>query len=186
MIGVFLDTETNGLDPALHNILEIAFQVIDLQTGKLLESYDRLLQLSEEEWAKSNLYSLSFNGITKELMGTGIPSSTAAKEIKKIFHTHHITKGKAVFICQNPSFDRLFFSKLIDVDYQEKHQFPYHWLDLASMYFAKSLLENKPLDQISLSKDQIASDYGIAKENKPHRALNGVEHLILCYKAILN
>ncbi|MBM3201735.1 MAG: 3'-5' exonuclease [Chlamydiae bacterium] len=185
MLGIFLDTETNGLDFSIHNILEIAFVIMDLRTNTVLESFERILQVTEDEWALSNLYSLSFNGISKEMMLSGSSKEIVVKDIKKIFHKHKLTKGKSVFICQNPSFDRLFFSKLIPVDYQEKHQFPYHWLDLASMHFAKSMLQKIPIDEIHLSKDQIADKYHIAKESKPHRAINGVLHLIECYKSVV-
>jgi DNA polymerase-3 subunit epsilon/oligoribonuclease len=185
VLAVFLDTETNGLDHTVHNILEIAFEIVDLSNGKVLESYEHLIKLSEEDWVKSNLYSLSFNGITKEKMLTGSPESVVAKEVKNIFNRHSIVKGKAVFICQNPSFDRIFFSKLIDITYQEQNQYPYHWLDLASMHFAKSILQGIQPDQINLSKDQIASYYGLEKEARPHRALAGVQNLITCYKHVL-
>ncbi len=185
MLAVFLDTETNGLDHKVHSILEIALIVVDLATGEVLESYERLIQLSDEEWERGNPYSLSFNGITKEMMQTGVPLLEASKEVKKIFKRLHIVKGKSVLICQNPSFDRVFFAKLIDVEYQEQNEFPYHWLDLASMHFAKSLLQGKPLDQIALSKDQIAKEYHLEKESRPHRALRGVQHLIECYQHVI-
>ena len=37
----------------------------------------------------------------------------------------------------------------------------------------------------SFSKDSIAEYYGIEKEKKPHRAQNGVDHLLLCYETII-
>lgn len=185
MLGVFLDTETNGLDHTIHNILEIAFQIVDLTTGEVLESYEHLVKLSEEEWSQSNLYSLSFNGITKEQMLTGSPLPLVSKEIKNIFKRHNILKGKAVLICQNPSFDRIFFAKLVDINYQEAHQYPYHWLDLASMHFAKSILQGIPPDEINLSKDHIAAYYHLEKEVRPHRALRGVQNLVTCYQHVL-
>jgi len=43
---------------------------------------------------------------------------------------------KAIFICQNPHLTGYFFSQLIDSDTQELLSWPYHWLDLASMYWA--------------------------------------------------
>ena len=34
MLGIFLDTETNGLNPFVHSVLEIAFKIINLSNGK--------------------------------------------------------------------------------------------------------------------------------------------------------
>ncbi|EKE08172.1 MAG: hypothetical protein ACD_17C00306G0003 [uncultured bacterium] len=67
---------------------------------------------------------------------------------------------------------------------------PYHWLDLASMYWAiamKKATQNQgPLPWVTgVSKDQIAAQYRLPEEKKPHRAMNGVEHLLLCYEAIV-
>ena len=91
---------------------------------------------------------------------------------------------------QNPSFDRAFFAQIIDPDLQEKLLWPYHWLDLASMYWAKALTKekteaNKMPWVTGLSKDKIATVYKLPAEGKPHRAMNGVDHLILCYEVIV-
>ena len=99
-------------------------------------------------------------------------------------------RKKAVFICQNPSFDRGFFSQLIDPDTQEDLNWPYHWLDLASMYWAismdKAKKQNCPFPwETGISKDLIASHYNLPAEDKPHRAMNGVDHLLICYEAVV-
>ena len=36
-----------------------------------------------------------------------------------------------------------------------------------------------------LSKDKIAGAFALASEEKPHRARNGVNHLLLCYEAVV-
>ena len=38
---------------------------------------------------------------------------------------------------------------------------------------------------ISLSKDEIARRHKLKAEARPHRAMKGVEHLLLCYEAIV-
>ena len=81
---------------------------------------------------------------------------------------------KALFICQNPSFDRLFFTKIVPTLIQEERLFPYNWLDLASMHWARCIREGALIQEIGLSKDLIARHYAISPEDKPHRALNGV------------
>jgi oligoribonuclease len=37
---------------------------------------------------------------------------------------------------------------------------------------------------INLSKNAIGKRFGIPEESQPHRAMNGVEHLIRCYQAV--
>ena len=187
MIGIFLDTETNGLDPQKHLPIEIAFQLIDLKTGKLLDQYASIIAIPLDKWDQSNKKSLEINGFTLDLMQKGKPLDLVKTEILEIFKHHHLEEKKAVFICQNPSFDRVFFAKIIDTDTQNALDWPYHWLDLASMYWGISL-QKSPIVlpwETGFSKDQIAKFNHIPEEDKPHRALNGVKHLALCYKKII-
>lgn len=63
---------------------------------------------------------------------------------------------------------------------------PYHWLDLASMYWMVIHEEGSIKDaEISVSKDSIARRLNLPVEEKPHRAINGVQHLIECYRALI-
>ena len=113
-----------------------------------------------------------------------------AQEIIGLFSRLEIVRGKAVFICQNPAFDRGFFIQLVPVYAQEKINWPYHWLDLASMYWAiivkQAQQQEKALpEQVSLSKNSIAKYYNLLPELPPHHAMGGVNHLIRCYQAVL-
>ncbi|MEI6241851.1 MAG: 3'-5' exonuclease [Chlamydiota bacterium] len=190
MLGIFLDSETNGLNPQKHRLLEIAYKIIDLSTGKLIAEYESILLQPKKIWVKSDLKSLEINGFTEVLVSTGKKESIVAKEILTSFKNHKIGRKNAIFICQNPSFDRMYFSQLIPFEKQDFLQWPYHWLDLASMYWAitikslKSKKEKLP-PGLGLSKDSMATHYKLPKEEKPHRAMNGVNHLILCYEAIV-
>ncbi len=181
MLGIFLDTETSGLNPRSQHILEIAFRILNMRTGKEIASYQSIICQSEEIWQAANPDSLKINGFTHEKLKSGQLPADASEQIMTLFKTHAIHRGKAVYICQNPSFDRAFFSQLIDIDTQEKLGWPYHWLDLASMHWAKSPTPWKT----GLSKDTIAELYGLPPEAKPHTAMNGVDHLLACYKAIV-
>lgn len=186
MIGIFLDTETSGVDWNHHEILEIAFSLIDLATGSLLLQFSSLVKISLTAWKKANPESLKFTGITWEDVEGGKSKHELAQEIVEIFKKYHLTRGKAVFICQNPSFDRIFFSHLISPTEQEKHDFPYIWLDLASMHWAVRLSKGTPISHITLSKDDIATFYKLPREKRPHRAQQGVDHLIACYKKVIS
>ncbi|MBS0647615.1 MAG: 3'-5' exonuclease [Verrucomicrobia bacterium] len=190
MLGVFLDTETNGLNAYRHRVLEIAFKIIDLRTGELKEAYEAILHQSNDEWKRSDPASLKVNGFTHEQTIRGKKADIVAAEITNILQRNKIRRGEAVFICQNPSFDRIFFSQLVDPDVQENLQWPYYWLDLASMYWAESIRKGKENPQhfpwvTGFSKDRIAAVYHLPGEQHPHRAMNGVDHLLLCYEKVI-
>lgn len=190
VIGIFLDTETNGLNSQIHKIVEIAFSIVDLKTGERKEEYQSLIAQPIESWEKSDQESLSVNGFTWGEVSKGKTPRNVSQTIIDIFTRWGIRRKKAVFICQNPSFDRVFFSQLIDPDTQELLSWPYHWLDLASMYWALTMEKAKqhkgPLPwETGFSKDLIASQYKLPGEEKPHRAMNGVRHLLLCYEAVV-
>lgn len=184
MIGIFLDTETNGLDSAIHATLEIALILIDLQTGEKIASYDSLINIDDSLFEASDSASLAYTKITRSMLKQdGKKIDVVKEEILTLFKKYNLQRGKAVFICQNPSFDRVFFSKLINVAVQESLLFPYHWLDLASMFWGKQFPKNSE-KKLLLSKDSIAEFYGIEGEKMPHRALQGVLHLIDCYEQV--
>lgn len=190
MIGIFLDTETNGLNSQVHKIVELAYKIVDLANGETKEEYQTMIAQPIEAWEKSDQESLRVNGFTWEEVEKGRTPRHVSQHIIDSFSRWGIRRKKAVFICQNPSFDRVFFSQLIDSDTQELLSWPYHWLDLASMYWALSMEKAKkqegPLPwETGFSKDLIASQYKLPVETKPHRAMNGVSHLLLCYQAVV-
>lgn len=190
MLVIFLDIETTGLDPVRNHVIDIGFKIVDHTTGELKTTYQSIICPTKEQWATHDPQSLVINGYSWESVSVGITAAEAAAEITALFQSHGIVRGKAVFICQNPAFDRVFFSQLIGIQQQEQMQWPYHWLDLASMYWAltvKRTMEDHQLfpEKIILSKNEIAKHYGLATEPHPHRAINGVNHLITCYEAVL-
>jgi len=190
MIGVFLDSEANGLNSHIHRLLEIAFKIVDLSNGSVKEEYHAVIAQTIEAWEKSDRESLKINGFTWNEVEKGKSSRQVSQEIIDCFTRNGIRRKKAVFICQNPSFDRAYFSQLIDPDTQELLSWPYHWLDLASMFWALAMEKAKkgmgPLPwQTGFSKDLIANFYKLPQEAKPHRAMNGVDHLLLCYEAVV-
>jgi len=185
MKGIFLDTETNGLDWTKHQVLEIAIILVDLSNGKKIDEYASLIQISTHNWSKSDPESLKFTGITFDEVQMGKPKKLVQQELLHFFQSNGLKRGKALFICQNPSFDRIFFNSLIEVATQESLYFPYNWLDLASMFWCNQVKKGYPIDQIGLSKDRIAHFFKIGPEKKPHRALAGVSHLIECYEKVV-
>ena len=190
MLGIFLDLETNGLDIHRHRVIEIALRIIDLETGKVRDSYDTVVMQPQDIWEQHDPESLKINGFTWDRVKTGQSESVVCEDILALFAKHKIRRGGSVFICQNPSFDRAFLSQIIDIYRQEEQRWPYHWLDLASMHWALAIRHSldttgKQPKNITLSKDSIAKELELPPEAKPHRAMNGVDHLILCYQKLL-
>lgn len=190
MLAIFLDIEASGLDFFQHRALELAFKIVDLHTGQELYTYEAIVKQPPEVWEKRDLTSIKINGFTWEKCVSGKEEAIIQKEVIEVFTKAKIKRGKAIFICQNPAFDRGFFSQIIDPYIQEKHNWPYHWLDFASMYWAiqvkQHIAEQKPFPyEVSLSKNSIATQYQLPVEACPHGALNGVNHLIMCYQAVV-
>lgn len=190
MQAIFLDTETTGLDPFSHRLLEIAFKIIDISTGKETLTYQSIVKQPFEIWEQRDPLSVEVNGFTWDKVQRGKEEALIRDEIIQIFTEFKITRRKAFYICQNPSFDRNFFTQLIDIYTQEQHQWPYHWLDFASMYWALQVKyhqnTNTPFPQeMNLSKNAIAQAYQLPIEASPHSALNGVNHLLLCYRTVV-
>ena len=189
MIGIFLDIESNGLSVMKHRAIEIALKFMDLTSKNEIARYSSIIKQPQEIWDKSDPASLAVNGFKYEMLENGKTEKQVSEEIIALFKEHHIQRGKAVYICQNPSFDRSFFSQLIDPSIQEKNLWPYHWLDLASMFWALKLKEHRlnksPLPwELGISKNKIAQTLGLCEEALPHKAMQGVEHLIQCYFAL--
>jgi oligoribonuclease len=190
MLGIFLDQETTGLDSYRHNVLEIALRVIDLATGEEVGSFESIVSQPHAVWEKRDLMAIEINGFCEEELQTGTKPEKIGEEIIALFTKLQIQRSKAVFICANPSFDRPFFSQLIPAYTQERLNWPYHWLDLASMYWALFVKEQEANkrslpESLLLSKDSIATSLSLPKEQKPHRAMQGVDHLLVCYRHIV-
>lgn len=186
MLGIFLDTETNGLNPLIHRIIDIAVKIVDVETGTVFADYQAIVFQPKEIWHKSDPASLAVNGYNYDIISQGKNEKVVATEILELFEKNNLRRKEAVFICQNPSFDRPFFSQLIPPEKQEQLLWPYHWLDLASMYWAILMRTKSGLPwKTGLSKDAIAAFFSLPKEIKPHQAKNGVDHLLLCYAKII-
>ena len=190
MKAIFLDIETTGLDTIRHRAIDIGIKIIDVTSGEEKGVYQSLISMSPEDWALRDLTSMQINGFSWDEVKQGKKPEVVAQEIIDLFACCEVQRLKSVFICQNPAFDRGFFTQLIDIYTQEKLNWPYHWLDFASMYWALLVQQNTEQhhlfpEEINLSKNQIAKIYHLPPEEEPHRAIRGVDHLILCYKSVV-
>lgn len=197
---IFLDTETSGLSPDTSHVLQIAFKIVNALTGEEIGYFENVVKLPDaafeywkskpDKWEQENARALQTNGFNWEKMAAGSSPAHVAERICSLLQKLGVNKNNAQFYCQNPSFDRAFFEKLVLDKQREDANIPYHWFDLAS---ADHLLQMhmiresgiRPTKRISYSKDAIAERHGLSPEEKPHEAMNGVNHLIECYKKVV-
>lgn len=195
MKAVFVDIETTGLDFDIHVAIDIGIVIEDLNERSTVHAYTSCITCDAKDWSFADKKALEVNGYTPENHFPSKKSWEVGEEIEKFLVNHEIVKGKAFFICQNPSFDRPFFLQLMSQERMNDLNMPYHWLDLASMYWIKYYGSFWPIPtadcivpelayEISLSKDSIAKRFGIPPEEKPHKALRGAIHLMKCYHAV--
>ncbi len=189
MYAIFLDIETTGLNPFQHRPIDLAYLIYDIRKERRLAKYQQIIWQPKEVWEQGDPVSIEINGYEYRDLEKGRKVEDISREIVGHFKEIGIQRGKAFFLCQNPAFDRAFFDQIVPVYTQEALNWPYHWLDLASMYWAFLLKEANGdhgvlPDSINLSKNAIGKQFGIEKEAEPHRAMNGVEHLFRCYQAV--
>lgn len=185
MKAIFLDIETTGCDFFKHVPIEIAIVIVDYNANKNKSVFCSSISCSANDWENADSRSLKYVGVNPECVWLGQTIENVSKEIEFFLLRNDISKDNSFFICQNPSFDRNFFHRILTQERMTILNLPYHWLDLASMYWIKYQSKNSYKPTINLSKDTIAKKFKIPPEKKPHRALNGVEHLIKCYEALL-
>lgn len=181
MKHVFLDTETTGLDFNLHVPIEICLIISD-SDNNIVDFYHSFINISEEDYKNADPQALKVNGFSLSECRKNENDLSKTKEgIVNFLQYNEINKDNSFFMCQNPSFDRPFFQKIVDLETQKQLNLPYHWLDLASMFWIE-FSSQKVIT--SLSKDSIAFELGLPPEEKPHSALRGALHLYECYKRL--
>lgn len=169
--------ETTGLDPAKDVPLEMAIVILNADDLSQIYSVEYLIKQNDAVLDKLGDIGTKVHGIDRRDLSDAYNPYQVFLAVHDAFTFMKISKENAVFVCQNPSFDRQFFNQIFPEEYRIAEGWPYHWLDLASMFWIKEQLPEYML----LSKDNIAWRLGIEAEAKPHKAMQGVKHLIKCY-----
>jgi oligoribonuclease (3'-5' exoribonuclease) len=157
----FLDCEFGGLDPELHDITEIAAIVTDY----------RLVELAAAEWkvrARKERVSTESAALSGYDEGTwsreAVPLRRALAELAAL-----LPKDKTVVPAgQNVRMDVMFLERAYRRAGVE-WPFDYHVIDLATLYYAWSLVSGEVVPALSLR--QAATAAGLAKGPVPHRAM---------------
>lgn len=161
---VFVDTETTGLDPRTHELLEIAFIRVsqDWQSGEkpkftILEEWSKKVQPLNIATADS--MSLRVNGYTVTGWKDAIQVEDALKEFSEK------TAG-AIMVAHNVAFDAGFLDTYFS-RYGIPNKMHYHRLDTVSMAYAK--LHGTP-EVTRFSLAELCKYFGVVNENA-HSAL---------------
>jgi DNA polymerase III alpha subunit (gram-positive type) len=158
---IFLDTETTGLDPELHEVWEIAYAINDgfVETTKIPHSL-----------ATADPKALELNGYFSR--GGDLSNMAPAVELRM----KQLFAGNTL-VCANPTFDRMFLRKRWGYE-------PWHYrsIDVESMAFA--IFEyDQPQGLAVIRNDLILLGYDNIPEPN-HSAGGDVNTLRECYKAL--
>jgi DNA polymerase III epsilon subunit-like protein len=156
----FMDMEFGGLDPELHDITELAVILTDY----------RLAEMGSSEWkvaARADRITdeaAAISGYTAEAWRDAPPLRVVLEELTAL-----LPAGKTIVPAgQNVRMDVLFLER----GYRScgiEYPFDYHVIDLATLFYAWSLVSGEPIAALSLR--QAATTAGLIDGSVPHRAM---------------
>jgi DNA polymerase III epsilon subunit-like protein len=156
----FMDCEFGGLDPELHDITEIALIVTDY----------RLVELGAREWKvraraeRITAEAAAISGYTPEAWAEALPIRQALGEIAALLPPGHTVVPAGQNVRMDVQFlERAYRSCAL------AFPFDYHVIDLATLFYAWSLVAGETLPAFSLR--QAASMAGLIDGAVPHRAM---------------
>jgi DNA polymerase III epsilon subunit-like protein len=156
----FLDCEFGGLDPELHDITELAVIVTDY----------RLAELASGEWKirgdpkRITPEAAAISGWSAEAWADAAPLRQVLSELVELLPA----RKTVVPAGQNVRMDVQFLErafKRCEIPYP----FDYHVIDLATLFYAWSLVIGEPVATLSLR--QAATTAGLVEGPIPHRAM---------------
>ena len=163
MRQIILDTETTGLDPAQHGLLEIG--AVHAQTGEEFQTAVRC-------WPGASIQreALAVNGITySQVDAPERPhESDALRALLQWLPPQCLIAG------MNPSFDRSFLDAAV-----RRHRglpsapWSHRTLDLHSLALAYAVRRGVSLPERGFHTDAIYEMLGLPPEPKPHAAITG-------------
>ena len=156
----FMDCEFGGLDPELHDITEIAIILTDY----------RLAELAVREWKvrarpeRITAEAAAISGYDSAAWADAVPLRQALTELAAL-----APKGKTLVPAgQNVRMDVQFLERAYK-NCGIAYPFDYNVIDLATLYYAFSLVAGETVPALSLR--QAATAAGLVDGAVPHRAL---------------
>jgi len=156
-VVAFVDVETTGLDPARHELLEVAVVRVDVETMTVLSEYSALV--APERLADADLKALGVCGFTKAGWKDALPLREVLVAVAPLLEG--TTLGG-----HNVGFDWAFLEAGFRRVGLPVPHVDYHRLDTASLAWPLFMAGDIP----SVSLDEVAAYVGLERL-KPHRAL---------------
>jgi DNA polymerase-3 subunit epsilon len=177
---LIVDLETTGLDPIIHEVLEVAAIRVHQESLEIQSTFTAKVVPQHPFTAEPK--ALEVNGYTLEAWKDAVWPSDVWPSFFDFAHNTILCSYAAVF---EIGFLRETFKSYMkipaDADAREVFRFgPFarHIIDIPSI--AWSLLG--PVEK--LGKDPVAEILGLRPEEEPHRALNGATHALAVLRAI--
>ena len=156
----FLDCEFGGLDPELHDITEIAVILTDYRLAELASAEWRIVARPERITAEA----AEMSGYGPERWADAVPLRRALGEFAAL-----LPPGRTVVPAgQNVRMDVAFLERGFK-SCKISYPFDYHVIDLATLFYAWSLVIGEPVAALSLR--QAAVTAGLIDGAVPHRAM---------------
>jgi DNA polymerase III epsilon subunit-like protein len=156
----FLDMEFGGLDPELHDITEIGLILTDYQLSELATAEWKVIARHDRVSPEA----AEISGYDAEQWKDALPVRQVLAEIGAL-----LPKGRKIVPAgQNVRMDVMFLERAY------KHcsvpfPFDYHVIDLATLFYAWSLVAGEQVPALSLR--QAATTAGLVDGSVPHRAM---------------
>ncbi len=156
----FLDCEFGGLDPELHDITEVAVVVTDYRLAELASNEWKIRARPERITAEA----ANISGYTSEAWKKAPPIRQVLTELVEL-----LPAGKTVVPAgQNVRMDVQFLERAFR-NCAIPYPFDYHVIDLATLFYAWSLVAGETVAALSLR--QAAVTAGLIEGSVPHRAM---------------
>jgi oligoribonuclease (3'-5' exoribonuclease) len=163
-VFAWLDCEFGGLDVEQHDITEVAVILTDY----------RLVELGRAEWkVRARLERVSETAA--KISGWTAEAWADAPGVRQVLTelTGMLPRGKTVVPAgQNVRMDVIFLERAFR-SCEMPYPFDYHVIDLASLFYAWSLVKGEPVAALSLR--QAALTAGLIDGPVPHRAMADTE-----------
>jgi DNA polymerase III alpha subunit (gram-positive type) len=153
------DLETTGVDPRIHEIVEIGLLVVDQRSLGIVDTLDVKVRPQHVERASET--ALLLNGYNED-------DWKNAWNLREALFLYGEKTHDAIFCSHNVTFDWSFINEAFRITGIE-NRLNYHRLDLFTMAWA--LLRKSDLEEFNLNK--VAAYLGVNEEPIPHRAING-------------
>lgn len=167
-----VDLETSGLNPKIHEILEIGMVLVNQKTLEVIDTLD--VKVKPEHIETASPRALAVNGYSEEEWKDAVPLRQAMISLT--------TKAKnAIFCGQNVHFDIAFVKEAFEKT-GVQNLLDYHCVDLFTMSWF--IFRNSKLDYFNLKA--VTEYLKMESEPEPHCAFNGAMNAFEVYKRLIN